>query len=50
MTVSFGTTFYSKTEAYDIRLDADLYVDDSLLAELRASGFFETLQKKYGKL
>ena len=33
-----------------IGLDAGVYVDGSLLEELRASGFFETLRTKYGKL
>jgi ABC-type nitrate/sulfonate/bicarbonate transport system substrate-binding protein len=40
----------SVLKAGKIGLDAGVYVDGSLLAELRASGFFETLQKKYGKL
>ena len=35
-------------KAGKIGLAAERYVDGSLMAELRKSGFFETLQKKYG--
>jgi hypothetical protein len=37
-------------KATKIGFGAEAYVDDSLLAELRKAGFFETLRPKHGRL
>ena len=51
MTISMpGVENVLKLSAGDGSRNADDYIDGVVLMELRKSGFFETMQKKYGKL